>query len=410
MASRVLLAIALIVIGSGLDVPIVILLGLVTLMIEVVHEAWARAGVRDVRYTRRLAAGRAAFGDEIEMEIEVWNRRRLPLPWLQADDEASTGVTVRERELRDGAEPGTEVLRNAWTLRPWERVIRRFHVGADRRGVFRIGPVDLSVGDPFALLAASDIRGETDTFVIWPRTIPTTEIEPPDQWGDLDLARTGLAEDPSRFAGVRPYAPGDPMRRIHARTSARVGQPMTKRFEPSREREVLIALDVQTIDGPTWEAGFGSDEVESLYVVAGSLARALANRRVAFGLMAAGYSGAESRIASVPVSSAPGQVQRVLDLLARLSAHASAPYERLLLLVARTIRPGTTVLVLTARDPRPFAAALRRLEHAGAEVVVITAGPEAQREAARARSLGFSARRATMDRHWRTAEHLVVSR
>ena len=147
---------------------------------------------------------------------------------------------------------------------------------------------------------------------------------------------------------------------------------MTKRFEPSREREVLIALDVQTIDGPAWEAGFGSDDVESLYVVAGSLARTLGNRRVAFGLMAAGYTGAETRIASVPVSSAPGQVQRVLDLLARLSSHASAPYERLLAMVARTVRPGTTVLVLTARDPRQFAVALRRLERAGADVVVIT--------------------------------------
>ena len=308
MAARVLLSLALIVIGSGLNVPIVILLGLVTLMIEVVHEAWARAGVRDVRYSRRLSARRAAFGDEIDMDVEVWNRRRLPLPWLQADDEATPGVTVRERELMDGAEPGTEVLRNAWTLRPWERVVRRFHVGADRRGVFTIGPVDLSVGDPFALLAASDLRPETDTFLVWPRTIPTTEIEPPDQWGDLDLAKTGLAEDPSRFAGVRPYAPGDPIRRIHARTSARVGQPMTKRFEPSREREVLIALDVQTIDGPAWEAGFGSDDVESLYVVAGSLARTLGNRRVAFGLMAAGYTGAETRIASVAglVGARPG--------------------------------------------------------------------------------------------------------
>ena len=91
MAARVLLAIALIVIGSGLDVPIAIVLGVVTLMVELVHWLWARAGVRDVRYTRTLAARRAAFGDEIPMQIEVWNRRRLPLPWLRADDEASTG-------------------------------------------------------------------------------------------------------------------------------------------------------------------------------------------------------------------------------------------------------------------------------------------------------------------------------
>ena len=343
------------------------------------------------------------------MQIEVWNRQRLPLPWLRADDEASNGVNVRERDLAEGAEPGTEVLRNAWTLRPWERVVRRFHVGADRRGVFRIGPVDLSVGDPFARQAAADLRpGSTRSWSGRGRSPPPRSSRP--TGGATSTARrTGLAEDPSRFAGVRPYAAGDPIRRIHARTSARVGRPMTKRFEPSREREVLIALDVQTIDGPAWEAGFGSDETESLYVVAGSLARTLGRRHVAFGLMAAGYTGAETRIARVAVSSSPGQVQRVLDLLARLSSHASAPFERLLAIIARSVRPGTTVLVLTARDPRPFATALRRLEQAGADVVVITCGPGAEREAARARSLGFTARRAVLDAHWRTAERLVVA-
>ncbi len=409
MAARVLLALALIVIGSGLDVPIVIVLGLVTLLVEGVHVAWHRAGLRDVRYTRRLDGRHAAWGDMLPMTVEVWNRRRLPLPWLRADDEASAGVIVRERDLADGSEPGVAVLRNAWTLRPWERVVRRFNVGADRRGVFSIGPVELAIGDPFARRVAEEVRPGTTTFLGWPRTLPTTEIEPPDQWGDLDRARTGLAEDLSRFAGVRPYAPGDPMRRIHARTSARIGRPMTKRFEPSREREILIALDVQTIDGPAWEAGFGSDEVESLYVVAASIARELGARRVAFGLIAAGFSGAETRIASVPVSSAPGQVQRVLDLLARLSAHASAPYERLLGLVARTVKPGTTVLVLTARDPRQFRVAMRRLERAGADVVVIAGGDGAPRAAAAARAVGFAARRAWMDDHWRSAERLVIA-
>jgi uncharacterized protein (DUF58 family) len=237
-----------------------------------------------------------------------------------------------------------------------------------------------------------------------------TELEPPDRWGDRERARSALAEDPARFAGVRPYAPGDPIRRIHARASARVGQPLVKRFEPSRDREVLIALDVQAADGPAWEAGWVDDEVESLYSIAGSIARALALRRVAFGILAAGYTGAETRIASVAVSPAPGQAERVLDLLARLSSHASMPFERLLVVAARRVRPGTTVLVLTARDPRGFIPALRRLEHAGAEVVVVAAGRQAVRDAARAREAGFPARRAVLDDHWRTAQHLVLAR
>ncbi len=133
---------------------------------------------------------------------------------------------------------------------------------------------------------------------------------------------------------------------------------MTKRFEPSRDREVLIALDVQTSDGPAWEPRPRPTTRSSRCTSwRRPIARALARRRVAFGLTAAGYTGAETRIAQVPVSSAPGQAERVLDLLARLSSHASMPFERLLASRrARTVRPGSTVLVLTARDPRPFAA------------------------------------------------------
>lgn len=403
-------AIALIVVGSLLTVPIAILLGVVILLLDVVHAAWERQGLAGIRYARRLGSRRTPFGEPIDLDIEVHNRRRLPVAWLRADDEASPGVEVRERDLEDGEEPGTTVLRNAWTLRPWERVRRRFHVFTEQRGVFTLGPVDLSIGDPFARRAAEERRGVTDTFTVWPRTIPTTELEPPDRWGDLERARGGLAEDPARFAGVRPYAPGDPLRRIHARASARTGAPVTKRFEPSRDREVLLALDVQTADGAAWDAGWADDDVEALYVVAASIARSLALRRVAFGIIAAGYAGAETRIASVPVSSAPGQAERVLDLLARLSGHASMPFERLLTGAARTVRPGTTVLVLTMRDPRPFVMALRRLELAGGDVVLVAAGRQAARDAGRARQAGIAARRAILDGHWRTAERLVIGR
>ena len=408
MAARVLASLLLVIVGSALDVPIAIVLGLVVIALEVVHAAFARQGLRRIEYARRLDARRVPFGGEIPMTIEVWNRRSLPLSWLRADDEASPGIVFRERPLADRYESGTEVLRNAWTLRPFERVVRRLHVGSDRRGVFTLGPVDLAVGDPFARRAAEEQRPGIDRFLVWPRTVPTTEVEPPDRWGDIERARQGLAEDPSRFAGIRPYAPGDPTRRIHVRTSARLDRPVVKRFEPSREREVLIALDVQVSDGPVWTMS-GDDRVEALYVIAASIARSLGARRVAFGLVAAGYTGAETRFARIAPSSAPGQVERVLDLLARLSSHASAPYERLLSIVARTVRPGTTVLALTARDPRPFAASLRRLERIGADVVVIAAGRDAASAVAGARAAGFVARRATLDGEWRTAAQLVIA-
>ena len=408
MTGQVVAAILLILAGTALDVPIVMALGFFTLVLEMIREVWARYGLRDVTYDRRLATDRTTWGDEIPLTIEVWNRKGLPLAWLRAEDEATDGVVVRERALVEGVQGG--VLRNLWTLAPWERVTRYFHVGAERRGVFILGPVTLAVGDLVARQAATAGRPATTKFLVRPRTVATPELERPERWGGVERVRAGLTEDPARFAGVRPYAPGDPIRRIHQRSSARLGRPVTKRFEPSRDREVLIALDVQTAHGPAWDLSFDDETVEQLFVVAASVARSLAAEHAMFGIAAAGYSGAETRLAHIPVSAASGQAERVLDLLARLSSHASAPFERLLLFVQRVARPGTTVLVLTARDPSPFVAHLRRIERSGSRVVVLACGPKAADDAARARAFGFVARSARLDGPWRTAETLVVAR
>jgi uncharacterized protein (DUF58 family) len=408
MTARAVAALLLVFAGAALDVPIVMLLGTITLLLEAIRLVWTRYGLRDVTYRRHLASNRTTWGDEIPLTIEVWNRKRLPLAWLRADDEATHGVVVRERTLIDGA-TGSESLRNVWTLAPFERVIRHFHVSAERRGVFVIGPVDLAVGDLVARRAATETRPATETFLVRPRTVATPALEGPERWGGVERLRTGLTEDPARFAGVRPYAPGDPLRRIHPRASARLGRPVTKRFDPSRDREVLIALDVQTEHGQAWDLSFDDGAVEDLYVVAASIARQLATERAAFGIAAAGYSGAETRLAHIPISASPGQTERILDLLARLSSHASAPFERLLVFVQRIARPGTTILVLTARDPSPFVAHLRRIERSGCRVVVLACGRRAADEVARARGFGFVARAARLDGSWRDAEQLVVT-
>ena len=408
MTATAVLAVLLLLAGTFLDVPVAIILSIVVLLLEIVRAVWARFGLERVTYRRRLERDRMTWGEEIPTTIEIWNRKRLPLAWLRADDEASPAVVVRERELVIGG-GGGRFLRNAWTLAPFERVTRQFHVGAERRGVYELGPVTLTVGDLFAREAATDQRPAVDRFLVRPRTVPSRALHRRDTWGGQDRARAGLTEDPSRFAGVREYIPGDPLRRIHARASARLGRPVVKRFEPSRDREVLLALDVQTVDGPILNAMWDAEEVESLFVVAASIARSLALERAAFGLAAAGYHGAESRFAHLAVSEAPGQLERVFDLLARLSSHPSAPFDRLLGMVIRVVRPGTTVVVLTARDPIQHLAWLRRIERAGCRVVVVACGPDGPADADRVRRVGFIARSVRLDGPWRTARELAVT-
>jgi len=401
-------ALGLVVAGALLDVEIAIVLGLLAFAVELVHDLWSRRGLAGVSYVRRLARERIPWGEEIPMTIEVWNRKPLPLAWLRADDAVSDGVVVRGRPIVETEQTGL-ALRNTWTLAPFERVVRRVRVAADRRGVFSIGPAGLRVGDLLARQAAASELPGVDRFIVWPRTVPSVGLARPDRWGDVDRARRGLLEDPARFAGVRPYSPGDPLRRIHARASARLGVPVTKRFEPSRERQVLIALDIQT--GRRWRRDGSPDEdpVETLIVVAASLVRSLDAERTSFGLTAAGYSGQPSRFADVPVAGTGAQADRVLDVLARLSSEPSAPFDLLLGRIRHRLRPGATVFVITGRSPASYLAELRRLRRAGFDVAVLACGPDAHADATLARSAGFTARAAALDGPWRSATRLAAT-
>ncbi|HYM84255.1 MAG TPA: DUF58 domain-containing protein [Candidatus Dormibacteraeota bacterium] len=407
MTARAFLGIGLVLVGSVLGSPLVVLLGLAAAVFEAVRLVWRGRGLRAVTYERRLARDRAVVGDVVPLDITVWNRKRLPLAWLHAEDAMTTGISVAERELTRTEEG--QALENAWSLAPFERVVRHFHLRADRRGVHGAGPVRLSVGDIFAGAAGREERTGTARLVVRPRSVPVASLAPTARWGGSERARRGLLEHPALYAGVRDYQPGDPLRHLHHRASARLGRPVTKRFEPARERDLLIALDIQTLEGPTWQPAYDDDLVESLCVAAASLARHLREEGAAVGLAVAGYSGGPRPVAVLAPSEAAEQVPRILDVLARLSPFPSAPFETLVAALPRSLRQGAEVVVLSARAPGPYLAALRRMRRLGFGVTLLAIGPRAPGAVAAARAAGLAARTIRLDGTWADATGLVVA-
>ena len=408
MTGRAVLGAVLVIVGALIDVPIALGLGLAVIGFEALHEVWVTRGLAGVGYRRHLGSSRVPWGETTELSIEVWNRSRLPLSWLRADDAISGDLIVRDRTLLPGS-LGDLTLRNTWTLGPRELVRRRLHIGATRRGVFQIGPTEVRIGDLFAMPASGGEWPQVDRLVAWPRTVPAAGVMRRDRWGGLDRARTGLGEDPSRFVGLRAYQPGDPLRRLHVRASARLGMPLVKRFEPSRDRDVMLVLDLEP--GAATTGGGAAEEAaaESLILVAASLVRSFGEQHAAFGLAAAGYSGSVARLAFLPVSSSPGQLERGLDLLARLSTEPSAPFERLTALVGRAVRDGTTILVLTGREAGPLLRPLRALQRQGHSVRLLGAGEAGRATVLTARAAGIQGEAVALDGPLETATRLTVS-
>jgi len=398
------------VIGGGLlGAPLVVVLGLCATGFDLARGVWRERGLVGLVYERHLGRRECVVGDAVPLTISVWNRKALPLPWVRAEDQATEGIHVRERSLVRGEEFGLALV-NAWTLAPYERVVRHFTLVAERRGVHKLGPVRLDVGDLFAGSAGIVGIEQHDRWIVRPRSVPVRGVMLRERWAGDERARLGLLEQPISYAGIRDYVPGDPVRRIHVRTSARLGRAVVKRFDPAREREVLLALDIQTLPGPAWATAYDDDLVEGLCVTAASVARRLREDGAAFGLAAAAWSGSPRSIAFLGPSESVSQLERTLDLLARLSSFPSGPFPRLLSGLPRHLRPGATVLILTARDPASFVPAIRRLTNLGYPVTVLLHGERAEAAAPPGRRLaaGIPVRIARLDGPWPTASAVAI--
>lgn len=408
MSGRTAFALVVAVLGAVLAIPGLVVLAVVIAAYGLLTRLWSRYGLGELRYERRLSTRRAMVGDAVDLDVTVWNRKPLPLPFLAADDHLTDGLPVRERPELESDETGRRVLANTWALAPFERVVRHFHLDVLRRGRYELGPVLLRVRDVFGRAASDASLPLTDALSVGPRSVPLAgAVRGRAPFGQR-RARHSLIRDPSLFGGVRPFVPGDSRRSVHWRASARLGTHVAKRFEPARGSTMVIALDVQTLPGAHWEMTWDDEAFESLCVAAAAIARESLAEGAAVGFAAASFTGTPQRIAWLPPRAARDQAAALNDLLARIGPISSGPLGSLLTWVARRAPSGATLVVLTARDPRREIPTLRRLTRGGHRVEVVLLG-EAAGATDGLRAAGLHASAAALVPNWRSADALVVA-
>lgn len=409
MSALGLVALLLLAVGLATSVPALLVVGLALGLVEGLRLLWARRGLVGVEYSREIGARSAVWGDEIPLRLLVRNRKLLPLPWLSADDLVSEDAVVRERPLSRSDRPGLAVMRNGWTLGPYERVTRTLHILAQKRGRFEFEAVRLRVADLFAGGSAAEERRASTVYLVAPRSVPLLTASARTPLNPHERRARGLNEDAALFAGLRSYQREDPPRRIHWKATARTGRPLSKRFDPSQQRETLVALDIQTLPGPHWVLSYEEELVEMLCVAAASLVRHGIEAGESSGLAVAAYSGSPRSQVRIRPAAGPAHLLRMTDALARISPFPSAPFESLLAGIPPWLSGRAAVRTVSARLPEPYLPVLRRIRAQGIDVEHFALGRDARAAARMVRAAGLPARIARLDPDWRTCSALDLA-
>jgi uncharacterized protein (DUF58 family) len=318
---------------------------------------WQRECLTNVRFGRTLSHDRAMFAEEVTLSVEVVNDKVLPLTWLHIEDVVPRALPIRGGTVDDDASRREAVLHLFVPMLPFARARRRFVVTCDRRGEHTFGPALLESGDPVAYARRFAKQEGADRLLVYPKVFL---LEPPGIASRVLLgdhrSRATLVGDPSRVAGVREYRPGDPLRHVDWRATARSPSLLVRVHEPTTSLRVAVFVDLRV---PRARHVAPPDLDEFTVAVAASVVSDLAQREIGVGLYATG--AVDGRPVACPARATPSALADMLQLLARVSVFGTVTVAELLAAEAHRLRSGTSVVVIAAHFPEPTVAAIAEL-------------------------------------------------
>lgn len=170
-------------------------------------------------------------GQPAQVTLSLTNEGKAPSGALLLEEQLPYVLGTRPRFALGGVHQG------------WQREVT-YPVRSEVRGRYDIGPMTVRLTDPFGLVEMGRAFRSTVPLTVTPRTVALPPIP-------LGGSATGSGDNrPRAFAvgsaedvTVREYRRGDDLRRVHWRSSARVGELMVRREEQPWQSRATVFLD-----------------------------------------------------------------------------------------------------------------------------------------------------------------------
>ncbi|OLB80461.1 MAG: hypothetical protein AUI14_06675 [Actinobacteria bacterium 13_2_20CM_2_71_6] len=254
LACAVTVFLAAVILGEKDLLRVAVLIGLLPLL-----AAWYVGRTRyKLACTRSLEPTRTPVGASARVVLRLQNLSALPTGTMLLEDRLPYALGSRPRLVL-------------------ERLSRRqassvaYSVRADVRGRYEVGPLVVRLTDPFGLCELSRAFPTVDHLTVTPTVVPLPGIRlTADYSGTGDSRTRSVAVHGEDDAATREYRHGDDLRRVHWRSTARVGELMVRREEQPWESRATLVLDVRKHahrgEGPTASFEWAVSAVASIAV------------------------------------------------------------------------------------------------------------------------------------------------
>ncbi len=353
-------------------------IGYLLIFIGLVSLVWTAGSLRGLEIKRTARVHRHQVGQIFEERFEIINQSSLGRLWLEI------------RDLTDMAgKHGSKVVAN---IGPHQYRSYYSRTLLSERGSFLLGPTLIQSGDPFGLFGREQMFESEQRLVVLPYMVDLERFPGPTGRlpGGRALRRKSLEVTPYA-AGVREYAPGDPLSRIHWKTTARKDRLMVKEFEQDPQADVWILLDaLKGVHLALPYERLGQKAQEQFWVLphkvdvplppdtfeyAVSAAASIANFYILEG-RSVGFASEGRYLSITPAERGERQLGKILEICAFLRPEGSLPLLGLIEGQASQIVRGSTVVIITASNTDNLLLAVDILLRRDLQPVVVLIDPK----------------------------------
>lgn len=296
----------------------------------------------------RLDRERAVEGERVGVELAV--TARGPVDDLRLQLRLPAGLRVVGRaELEVSLPAGGR----------WER---RLEIACGRWGGYRVGDLVVAATGRLGLVTFTQVLDRGQVLKVYPAAERLrAALRPPRSQVHAGNQVSRRKGEGIEFADIRPFVPGDAVRRVNWRVTARRGSLHVNETHPERNADVVIFLDTFT---ELRDAGLSSLDL-AVRGAAALIDRHLAQRdRV-------GLIGFGGTLRWLRPSTGEGQLYRLVDSLIDTEVVLSYAWKGVEVIPRRILPPGALVIAFTPLLDERSVAALADLRARGHQLAIV---------------------------------------
>lgn len=325
--------------------------------------------------TKRLFLGESTNGElilenrglfpvfGIQVKFEYWNECPIESPYLQISD--NDRILIKS---------SLTPYRGSFSLGKRQKMNIPMMITCKKRGSYAFKSITLEIKDPFGI---DKLEKQVDLFeevLVYPNEI---DLQGLDQTHRIpqgeSVVKRWILDDIFFPVGARPYQPGDPFNRIDFKSTAKLKELHTKKYDFTAHGDICVIGNLHT---SSYKWVFDEDHFERTLSIVSRLARESLSKDLRFSFYANAQAGKGMRVFEIPSSSGRIHFRKVLEVLSRFHLIHATPFPITIAKVRQRYPNGALAVVITSYLDETIRHELNLLAKQGFEVYVVDSSQE----------------------------------